>query len=425
MTDTTITDLYGWEALDSRGRPTVGCGVVLAGGASGRAIAPAGASTGGHEAHERRDGGSRYGGSGVTHAVAAVGDELAPELIGMDVAARHEIDAAMERLDGTASLGRLGANTIVAISLAVLDALARQSHRDPWQVLSGDAGPLLPMPMVNIVSGGAHAGRAIDIQDVLVVPIGATSFAQAIEVAAQVRAAAAALLERRGATPGLVADEGGLAFCFESNEAAISVVADAIDAAGLVAGRDAAIAIDVAANQLWDGAAYQLRSESRTLSTTEWLATLAAWCKRYPIVSVEDPLFEDDWTGWQAAGALIGTRCQLLGDDLFASAESRLARGVAMGVANAVLLKPNQAGTLTRTEATLQCARHNGYATVVSARSGDTEDWLLADLAVGWRAGQIKVGSLTRSERTAKWNRLLEIESRAATTAGFAGWASP
>jgi enolase len=426
MNDTRIRAIHAWEALDSRGNPTVACRVELARGASGRAIVPAGASTGGHEARELRDGEpDRYGGRGVRGAVEAVEKVLAPLVIGLDAADRPAVDATLEEADPDPLLGTVGANAVLGISLAVTLAAADARREPLWRVLSGaDDGPVMPLPMVNIISGGAHAGRALDIQDVLVVPLGAGSFAEAIEWAWQVRAAAAEGFERRGISAALVADEGGLAGGLRSNEEALGHVVEAIEATGREPGRDIALAVDIAANQFHDGAGYHLRLDDVRLDTGEWVETLSAWCRRYPIVSLEDVVAEDDWDGWGAATEALGGGRQLLGDDLFATNSDRLRRGIAEGVGNAVLVKPNQAGTVTRAERVVEQAQEAGFGTVVSARSGDTEDLWLADLAVGWRAGQIKVGSTMRSERTAKWNRLLEIESVAGADARFAGAAA-
>lgn len=423
MTGTLISDVLAWEALDSRGNPTVACRVRLEGGAEGRALTPAGASTGGHEACERRDGGDRFGGRGVQGAVAAVRDSLASVVVGMDAAQRRDVDSAMEAADGEADLSRLGANAVLAVSLAVTVAAAQQLRAPLWRLLDGGSRPLLPMPMVNVLSGGAHAGRALDVQDVLVVPIGASCFAEAIEWCWRVRTATAGLLERHGGPCALVADEGGLCAALPSNEAALELVTAGIEAAGLEPARQAALAVDLAANQFWDGDAYHLAVEGLRLDPGRWLDRVASWCSRYPIVSVEDVLQENDWSGWADATRRLRA-LQVLGDDLFATGRERLDRGIEQGVANAVLVKPNQAGTLSRAEDVVRRAREAGYAMVVSARSGDTEDDWLADLAVGWRAGQVKVGSTTRSERTAKWNRLLEIEATASGDADFAGAAA-
>jgi enolase len=435
-----IVEVVAWEALDSRGRPTVACRVHLAGGAVGRAIVPSGASTGSHEAVERRDGGTRYGGWGVRRAVEGVATDLGPAVVGLDATRQDAVDARLEEVDGTPELRRIGANAVLAVSLATALAGARARGLPLWKSLAVSDAPavptaaasaaapgdeaeqvLLPMPMVNVFSGGAHAARAIDIQDVLAVPVGADNFADALELVERVRSATAALLDSRGTGTGLVADEGGLAAPLPSNEAALALVTEGIQAAGMTPGKDVALAVDLAASQFGtvDGA-YRLRCEDRLLDRDGWLAEVDRWCERYPIVSLEDVLHEDDWEGWTLAAARLPGRCQLLGDDLFATHHDRVEKGIACRAANAVLVKPNQAGTLTRAQRVLRRAQQAGLATVVSARSGDTEDTWLADLAVGWRAGQIKVGSTHRSERTAKWNRLLELAHDLGETAVLA-----
>lgn len=425
MSGTTIREVRAWEALDPRGHPTVGCAVVLAGGARGRAIVPAGASTGGHEAVELRDGGERFGGLGVRDAVQSVRGELADLVRGCDATDRASIDDLLVAADVDPLLSRVGANAVLAVSLAVTLAAADGTGREVWEsVLDGRDG-LLPMPMVNVVSGGAHAGRAIDLQDVLVIPTGARRFADAIGWASRVRAAAAELMRERGGRPELVADEGGLAFPFASNEAALALVTDAIHRAGLEPGRDAWLAVDVAANQFHQTGAYRLAADGRTCSADELVDLLVGWGEQYPVASWEDVLHEDAWDDWRRASVRLSGAgsggSQLLGDDLFASDASRLRRAVAEDVADAVLVKPNQAGTVTRAELLVRFAHESGYRTVLSARSGDTEDSWLADLAVGWRTGQIKVGSTMRSERTAKWNRLLEIEAVTGSSVEYAG----
>lgn len=415
MKPTTIENVSAWEALDSRGRPTVACRVDLAGGAVGRVVVPSGASTGGHEAREMRDADpSRYAGLGVRTAVDSVRRTLTPLVVGRDGSDQPGLDAAMQSADDDPLLGTIGANAVLAVSLATLLAAADASGQPLWRYTAHQpTDPVLPMPMVNIISGGAHAGRALDIQDVLAVPVGASSFEQALEWASRVRVAAAQLLSQRGESTALVADEGGLAARLDSNEAAIALVTDAIDHAGLTPATEVAVAVDVAANQIHDGTDYRLHADNATLDTTAWLDRLASWCRDYPIVSLEDVLIEDDWDGWATATDLLGAGRQLLGDDLFATNADRLDHGITNRVGNAVLVKPNQAGTVTRAHNVVSQAHTAGYATVISARSGDTEDSWLADLAVGWNTGQIKVGSTTRSERTAKWNRLLEIEATA------------
>lgn len=424
MSNTAITQVHAWEALDSRGRPTVACRVTVAGGGTGRAVVPSGASTGGHEARELRDGGTRYGGFGVRRAVAQVHNVITPLVLGLDAADRVSIDGIIEAADSDPALGTLGANAVLAVSLAVTLALADERREPLWRTLSGSDSPLIPMPMVNIISGGAHAQGALDIQDVLAVPLGASSFAESIEWISRVRSATAALMEAQGISTALVADEGGLAGALGSNEQALSLVAAGITKAGLKAGDDVAIAVDFASNQLWTGENYRLPVEDCSLTADEWVDRIALWCEKYPIVSLEDVLQEDDWSGWSRAQPVLGAGRQLLGDDHFATNLQRLQDGITARSANAVLVKPNQAGTVTRAERVVASAHAAGFATVVSARSGDTEDHWLADFAVGWNAGQIKVGSTMRSERTAKWNRVLEIESEAGSKARFAGRSS-
>lgn len=411
MTDLTISRVHAWEALDSRGRPTVGCRVVLAGGGVGRAIVPSGASTGEHEARELRDGGNRYGGWGVQNAVRSVNETFAPVVVGRSAADRRAIDALLESTDGQRDLGRLGANACLAVSLAVTIAVADGTRTPLWRTLDTSSDvPLIPMPMVNIFSGGAHAARAVDIQDFLVMPVAATSFAQAIEWVARVRQCCAVLLDRAGGWSALVADEGGLSARLSGNEDVLAMLAHAIEEAGFVPREEMAIAVDVAASQLVEGDRIVLAAQQESLTTHDWIERFTDWTERYPIISVEDVVGENDWASWRAAGERLG-HLQLLGDDLFATDDRRLQRGIDSNIANSVLVKVNQAGSVSRAERVVRQAQQAGYRAVVSARSGDTEDYWLADLAVGWRAGQIKVGSTMRSERTAKWNRLLEIES--------------
>ena len=420
MSSTRIAAVFAWEALDSRGTPTVACEVRVASGASGVATVPSGASTGSHEARELRDGGERYGGKGVRRAVAAVNETIAPDAAGRDAADQAGLDAALRALDGTPDLSRLGANAVLAVSVAGALAAAAADGVPLWRRLG--APPLLPLPMVNVISGGAHArGAGVDVQDFLVVPVGAGSFAEAIEWAARVRSTTAELAAAQGLPAALVADEGGLGLGLPFNRAGLELLLAGIERAGLTPGAEAAIAVDVAATQLAAPGGYRLATEGRTLDAFAFVDELEAWCRDFPIVSIEDPLAEDDWPGWAEATRRLGDRVQLLGDDLFVTQVARLERGIDERVANALLVKPNQCGTLTAARTALERARTAGYATVVSARSGDTEDSWLADLAVGWRAGQIKVGSTARSERTAKWNRLLRIEAELGAEAAFAG----
>lgn len=382
---------------------------------------PCGASTGAHEARELRDEGERYGGAGVRAAVGNVVGALAEAVTGLDAGDQALVDAALRDADGTPDLHRLGANAVLAVSLASAVAGAAQRGQPLYRAAatSGEP-PLLPLPMVNIVSGGAHAGWSLDLQDVLAVPLGARRFAEAIEWAWRVRRATADLMRERGLATSLVADEGGLGPALGSNREALELITSAIEAAGLRPGGDVAIGIDVAATQLHADGVYRLAADGRTVDAAGLLSELASWAAEYPLVSIEDPLAEDDWAAWRAASAELDG-LQLLGDDLFVTDCERMRRGIAEGVANAVLVKPNQSGTLTSTLAVVEEAKRAGYATVLSARSGETEDTWLADLAVGWRTGQIKVGSTMRSERTAKWNRLLRIEAELGASCTFAG----
>lgn len=425
MTDTAIDTAFAWEALDSRGKPTVACEITLRDGSTGQVTVPSGASTGRHEARELRDGGLRYDGNGVRHAVGNVNTVLAESVRGIDALDQAQVDAALRAVDGSDDLGRLGANATLAVSIGTAIAAAAAQHLPLYRTMD-DTGraPLLPLPMVNILSGGAHAGRSIDVQDFLVVPMSATSFADAIEVCSRVRRGATQVLAERDLPVALVADEGGLGPILPSNRAALDVMMAAIERAGLIPGADAAIAIDVAATQFHSAGDYVLTAENgRHLTSAELIDELADWSDNYPIVSLEDALAEDDWDGWALATARLGG-VQLLGDDLFVTNERRLRRGVTDGVANAVLVKPNQIGTLTDARSVVAIAHAAGYRTVLSARSGETEDSWLADLAVGWRTGQIKVGSTMRSERTAKWNRLLRLEAELGTAAEYAGSAA-
>ncbi|GAA3732358.1 phosphopyruvate hydratase [Leifsonia bigeumensis] len=419
---TAIDRIIAWEALDSRGTPTVACEVVLADGHRGQAVVPSGASTGAHEAVELRDGGRRYGGRGVRNAVNNVVTVLAEAVQGTDAADQAEVDRLLRETDGSADLARVGANAVLSVSIAAAIASAQAQGLPLYRAVAGaGAGEdvLLPMPMINVISGGAHAGRAIDIQDVLVVPIGATSFAEALELCWRVRAGTAEVAGERGLMSALVADEGGLGPALTSNRAALSLLVDGMLRAGVEPGVDASIAIDVAASQFFDGVHYHLAADERTLTADELVDELAGWSRDFPIVSLEDVLSEDDWSGWARATGVLG-HVQLLGDDLFTTNPARLQRGVDSGTANAVLVKPNQIGTLTEAREVVRIAAAARYATVLSARSGETEDSWLADLAVGWRTGQIKVGSTMRSERTAKWNRLLRIEQELGGRARFA-----
>jgi enolase len=414
------------ERFDARGVPTVEAEVRLEGGAVGRALAPAGTSTGRHEARELRDGGPRLRGLGVRRAVAVVAELLEPALRGRPAADQAGADAALVAADGTPDRGRAGANALVAVSLAVARAAAAAHGLPLWAWIAHLAGaePTLPLPMVNVFSGGLHAEGGADLQDYLFVPVGAPDLPSALEAAAEVRAAGEAVLRRRGVQlrPGL---EGGLGPAVPDDRAPLAWLAEAMGAAGLEPGRDGALAVDVAASRLLgsDGL-YHLPREGRRLDAAAMAEEVRGWLDAFPLVSVEDPLGEDDWEGWRHLTAELGGRAQLLGDDLFATQAARLEEAIARGVANAALAKCNQVGTLSETLAFLARARQAGYARVVSARSGETEDDWLADLAVGTGAGQIKIGSLRGAERTGKYNRLLAIAEEMAPEAPYAGRAA-
>lgn len=414
-----IIRVDGWEALDSRGRPTVAARIELADGSEGIALVPSGASTGAHEARELRDGGERYDGRGVLQAVNNVRSVLAGAVRGIEAT---EVDSALAQVDPSVGYADVGANALLSVSLAALRAEAASSGRSLARHLTGDDSRalLLPMPMVNILSGGAHAGALLDVQDFLAIPVGAATFAESIEWCGRVRDAARALALTRGhAQAVLVADEGGLGLGLKSNREALEILDDAIRAAGLVPGTQVAIGIDVAASQFYSDGKYRLACEGRELSADELIGEITDWSEQYPIVSIEDILAEDDWSGWAKATEQLGHRIELVGDDLFVTSPERLVRGVREHVANSVLVKVNQNGLVSGARAVVDIARAAGYSTVVSARSGETEDAWLVDLAVGWRVGQIKVGSTHRAERTAKWNRLLQLEALEDTT--FAG----
>jgi enolase len=419
-----ITSLTAWEALDSRGRPTVAARLGLASGVTAQAMAPSGASAGSHEAFELRDGGARYAGKGVLRAVENVRSIIAPRLIGTAFDEPAELDLVLAELDDSPAFAALGANAVLAVSLAAHLAAAARDGVPLARYLQPEGTLALPMPMVNIVSGGAHAGRAIDIQDVLVIPHAADTFADAIEWCARVREAATLLGVQRG-LPGsqLDADEGGIGAPFASNTDALRFVVAAIEAAGLHPGEQVGLAIDVAANEFFTEGGYRFESENRDLDTAALLDEIEGWARDFPLLSVEDPLQEDAWTGWQDATRRIGGRVQIVGDDHFVTNATRLARGIAEKSANAILIKVNQNGLVSRSHTVLANARAAGFNTVVSARSGETEQSWLVDLAVGWGADQIKVGSTHRSERTAKWNRLLELEATEST--GLARFALP
>ncbi len=415
-----IAQIRAREILDSRGDPTVEVDVRLEDGAWGRARVPSGASTGRHEALELRDGeNKRYLGRGVRQAVARVNDEIALALRGAEALDQKAVDDRLRALDGTESKRRLGANAILGVSLAVARAAAASAGLPLYRYLGGEGAAELPVPMVNILSGGLHGGGNLDFQDYLVMPLRASSYSQALEDAVAVyRSMKDVLKSKRVDQPG-VADEGGYAPRLESNEQGLELMVEAIERAGLTHGQDAAIAVDVAATELWRNGRYILALEAVELDAAELVARLEGWVRRYPIVSIEDGLGEDDWAGWKLLTERLGARCQLIGDDLFVTHVDRLRQGIHAGVANAVLVKMNQVGTLTETLEVVELARRHDYRTILSARSGETEDDSLADLAVATGSGQIKIGSVTRSERLAKYNRLLRIEQELGSRARY------
>jgi enolase len=408
MTSTEIARLIGRRVWDSRGQPTVEAEVHLAGGARGRAIAPAGASTGSGEALDRRDGGKRFGGKDVADAVAAVSGEIAAALAGMDAADQASVDWRMIELDGTAQKSRLGGNALVAVSLAVAHAAAAAVGIPLWQYLAAGRAVALPLPEIQIFGGGAHAGRRVDIQDFMVVAVGAKTFAEALDNTAEVYRAAGELLAAEGKRMG-VADEGGYWPAFDTNEEALALLVASIERAGFVPGADMAISLDIAASDFGKGGRYRLARDGRELDTDAMIAMLLDWLARYPIVSIEDPLGEDDEAGLIAFTRAAGARVQVVGDDYLVTNAARVRHGIDVGACNTALIKPNQAGTLTETKAALDVAHTAGWGAIVSARSGESEDVSIVHLAVGWGARQLKVGSFTRSERMAKWNEGLRI----------------
>jgi len=424
MSATAISAIHARQVLDSRGRPTVEAHITLAGGSVARASVPSGASTGRAEAVELRDGGEPWEGRAVGHAVVNVREEIASLLQGRDALDQAGLDEAMREADGTPDLSRLGANAILAVSLAVCRAAALAIGLPLYRRLADLAGahPVLPLPMVNILSGGLHAGRGMDVQDFLAVPVGASSYSHALEWIARVRSAAAELCAQRG-LPTLLADEGGLSPGFQTSEEALDLMVAAFERAGLEPGGQVAIALDVAASSLVDGhGGYRFARQARTYSARELVELEVSWAARYPIVSIEDGLGEEDWQSWPALTERLA-HVQLVGDDLFATQAPRIRRAVDASIANAALIKVNQNGTLTGTLEAIKTAREAGYATVISARSGETEDDFLADLAVGVAGGQIKIGSVRNSERLAKYNQLLRIEEDGPPWAGTSGLA--
>jgi len=420
VTDTRVASVHGRRVWDSRGRPTVEVEISLACGATGRAIAPAGASTGTGEAVELRDGGEAFGGYGIGRAVVAVNGEIASALAGRDACDQAAIDAHLVQLDGTENRRRLGGNAIVATSMAVLHACAAAKSVPLWRHLAGSNRVRLPLPEVQIFGGGAHAARRVDVQDFMVVCPGASSFSEALDWTAEIYRAAGSLMSRTGKLQG-VADEGGYWPAFASNEEALEALVHAIENAGFEPGQDVCLSLDIAASEFGRNGEYTLARDGRRLDTAGMIDMLGRWIETFAIASLEDPLAEDDAAGFRALTRAFGERCQIIGDDFLVTDAARVARAAAEQSATAVLIKPNQAGTVTEAHAALRAGKAAGFGTIVSARSGETEDVTVAHLAVGWDAGQLKVGSFSRSERMAKWNECLRIEESMGRDAVFAG----
>ena len=418
-----IEQVVAREVLDSRGNPTVEVEVVLESGAAGRAIVPSGASTGTHEATEWRDGGERYGGKGVLGAVEHVNGEMAEVLMGFDPYDQRGIDLAMVDLDGTPTKGRLGANAVLGVSLAVAKAAAADAGMSLYRYVGGANAHVLPVPLLNVVNGGMHADNSIDFQEFMLAPVGAASFSEALRWGAETYHVLKSVLRARGLSTA-VGDEGGFAPDLPSNEDAVRILVEAIERAGRVPGEEVAIAFDPASSEFFEDGAYLLAGEKWTLSPAEMVDYWVDLCGRYPIVSIEDGMAEDDWDGWTAMTAALGGRVQLVGDDIFVTNEARLERGIASGVANSILIKVNQIGTLTETLDTMGTAARAAYTSVMSHRSGETEDATIADLAVATNCGQIKAGAPARSDRVAKYNQLLRIEEELGESAGFLGSAA-
>jgi enolase len=415
-----IERVHARQILDSRGNPTVEVEIGLRSGAHGHAAVPSGASTGEFEAKELRDGGERWGGKGVTRAVANVNGEIAQAVIGADASDQRGLDEALIALDGTPDKSRLGANAILGVSLAAAHAQAAEEGLALWRYLGGESARVLPVPMMNVLNGGAHADNKVDFQEFMVVPCGAASFSEALRMGAEVFHALKGTLRERGLGT-TVGDEGGFAPDLDSNEDALRVLVAGIEAAGLRPGADVAIALDPATSELYDDGGYVLEHEGRTLSAGELADYWADLAARYPIVSIEDGMDEEDWDGWKALTERLGDSVQLVGDDLFVTNTERLHRGIELGVGNSILIKVNQIGTLTETLAAIAMAREAGYTAVMSHRSGETEDVTIADLAVATGCGQIKTGAPSRSDRVAKYNQLLRIEEQLGAQAQFPG----
>jgi len=416
-----IVDIIGREILDSRGNPTVECDVLLESGVMGRAAVPSGASTGSREAIELRDGDKgRYLGKGVLKAVENINTEIAEAVMGLEANEQAFLDRTLIELDGTENKMRLGANATLAVSMAVAKAAAEEAGLPLYRYFGGSGPMSMPVPMMNVINGGAHANNSLDLQEFMIVPLGAPTFSEAVRYGAEVFHALKKLIDRNGMSTA-VGDEGGFAPSVASHEAAIQLILQAIDAAGYTAGSQVALALDCAASEFFKDGAYRLDGEGLTLSAGDWTNMLASWCDKYPIISIEDGMAENDWDGWATLTERLGSRVQLVGDDLFVTNTAILREGIRRGVANSILIKINQIGTLTETFAAIEMAKCAGYTSVVSHRSGETEDATIADIAVGTNAMQIKTGSMSRSDRIAKYDQLLRIEEDLGDIASYPG----
>ncbi|MDO9316376.1 MAG: phosphopyruvate hydratase [Burkholderiaceae bacterium] len=416
-----IVDIVGREILDSRGNPTVECDVLLESGVMGRAAVPSGASTGSREANELRDGDpKRYLGKGVMRAVEHVNTEISEAVLGLDASEQAFLDRTMIDLDGTDNKSRLGANAILAVSMAVARAAAEESGLPLYRYFGGSGGMQLPVPMMNVINGGAHANNNLDLQELMIIPVGAPSFREAVRYGAEVFHALKKIIHGKNMSTA-VGDEGGFAPSVASHEAAIQLILEAIDKAGYTAGEQIAIGLDCAASEFYKDGKYVLGSENLSLSAPEWTDILATWVDKYPIISIEDGMAENDWDGWKHLTDRLGSKVQIVGDDLFVTNTAILKEGIEKRIANSILIKINQIGTLTETFAAIEMAKRANYTAVISHRSGETEDSTIADIAVGTNAGQIKTGSMSRSDRMAKYNQLLRIEEDLGDVASYPG----
>ncbi|MDP3619685.1 MAG: phosphopyruvate hydratase [Ramlibacter sp.] len=419
-----IVDIVGREILDSRGNPTVECDVLLESGTMGRAAVPSGASTGAREAIELRDGDkSRYGGKGVLKAVEHINTEISESVLGLDASEQAFLDKTLIDLDGTDNKGRLGANATLAVSMAVARAAAEESGLPLYRYFGGMGGMQLPVPMMNVVNGGAHANNNLDLQELMIIPVGAPNFREAVRYGAEVFHALKKIIHDKGMSVA-VGDEGGFAPNVENHEAAIGMILQAIEAAGFRPGEHIALGLDCAASEFYKEGRYNVEAEGKVMDAGEWTDILSSWVDKYPIISIEDGMGESDWDGWKLLTDRLGSRVQLVGDDLFVTNTKILREGIDKRIANSILIKINQIGTLTETFAAIEMAKRAGYTSVISHRSGETEDSTIADIAVGTNAGQIKTGSLSRSDRMAKYNQLLRIEEDLGDIASYPGRAA-